>query len=84
MPLDRHAQLRAAANLPRIGRIARRVRRLLIAHGRMTTPELMRQVYGSPTKHWHYERVREAARKFAEPVRRVARPGCPVLWRLKD
>jgi hypothetical protein len=71
----------------RIGRIQRRVRRLLIVHGEMTTPQLRQAIYGSPTKHWHYRPVGDAARKFAVEVGRRSRHGMRgrpgILWRLK-
>jgi hypothetical protein len=63
--------------------VQRRVRRLLIVHGEMTTPQLCQAIYGRLTQHWQYERVRLAARKFAVECGRQRSPGCPVLWRLK-
>ena len=84
-PADRHAQLVSAANRPRVGRIQRRVHHALIIAGKpMLTADIIRKVYPGPIKHWHYRQVRELALRFAEPVRRVARPGCPVLWRLRE
>jgi hypothetical protein len=72
-------------NRPRVGRIQTRVRRELIASGRpLTTRELMDRIYPRPTQHWQYRVVRGAAAKFAEPVRRIRRPGHPWVWRLKD
>ena len=50
-PTDRARQLVFAANLPRIGRIERQVRRLLIINKRMTTTELTRRIYRT-TKPW--------------------------------
>jgi hypothetical protein len=66
------------------GRIQTMVRRLLIVHGRMTTLQLMRAIYGSPTHLWHYGSVNGAAEKFAERVRKVRSRGHPVLWQLRD
>jgi hypothetical protein len=43
----------------------------------------MRAIYGSPTQHWQYRRVREAAPKFAERLYRRRSRGGPVVWRLK-
>jgi hypothetical protein len=49
MPFDRHRQLVVVANQPRIGRVERLIRRLLITAGRpMTTTELMRAIYPRP------------------------------------
>jgi hypothetical protein len=79
---NRARQLTLAANSPRVGRIERQVRRLLIVRGRMTTTQLMKAIYGSPTQHWHYERVRRAASKFAVEFGRKRSPGVPIIWRL--
>jgi hypothetical protein len=72
-----------SAKRPPTGRIQTRVRRLLIAHGWMTTPQLMRAIYPCPTQHWHYGSVRDAARKFAVEDRRQRSRGEPIIWRLK-
>jgi hypothetical protein len=61
----------------------RRARRLLIVRGQMTTMQLMHAIYGRPTQHWHYERVRLAARKFAVESGRRRSAGAPIVWRLK-
>jgi hypothetical protein len=63
--------------------IQRRVRRLLIVHGEMTTPQLRQAIYGSPTKHWQYRPVGDAARKFAIECGRRRSAGAPIVWRLK-
>jgi hypothetical protein len=49
----------------------------------MTTPQLRQAIYGSPTKHWQYRPVGDAARKFAIEVSRRRSAGAPILWRLK-
>jgi hypothetical protein len=72
-----------AANSPRVGKIERQVRRLLIVRGRMTTTQLMEAIYPRPTQHWHYERVRRAASKFAIECGRRRSPGVPIIWRLR-
>jgi hypothetical protein len=47
-PRDRRRSVDIAANSPRVGKIERRVRRLLIVRGDMTTPQLMQAIYPSP------------------------------------
>jgi hypothetical protein len=85
MPSARRPHIPRRANRPRVGRIQCRVHRALIIAGKpMLTADIIRKVYPGPIKHWHYRQVRESALRFAEPVRRVARPGCPVLWKLRD
>jgi hypothetical protein len=80
---DRHQQLVSAANRPRVGRIVCRVRRLLVINGSMTTGDIARSIYGRPTQHWQYERVRSAAARFAVEARRRRSAGAPIVWRLR-
>jgi hypothetical protein len=78
----RHSQLVEAARRPRIGWLARKIRRLLIIAGKpLMTRALVRMTHSEPIKHWMYERVRQAASKFAEIVSR-GRGG--FLWALKQ
>jgi hypothetical protein len=69
-----------AARAPRVGRVQRQIRRLLIIRGQMTTVELAGSIYARPTKSWHRWNVRRAALKVAVHVQR-GRGGW--LWRLK-
>jgi hypothetical protein len=76
---NRERSVVIAANSPRVRRIERQVRRLLIVRGQMSTTQLMKAIYGSPTQHWHYERVRRAARKFAAETHRRRSRGMPIV-----
>jgi hypothetical protein len=81
-PHDRRPRVPNAPH--RLGRVARKVRRLLIVVGNpLTTGELARNVYGAPIRRWHYARIRLAARKFAVEVGRRRSAGAPIVWRLK-
>jgi hypothetical protein len=75
--------LAAAALRPRIGRLARQIRRSLIVAGKpLTTPQIARRVYRT-TQYWHVANVYRAAPRVAERVGYRASRGKPVLWRLK-
>jgi hypothetical protein len=81
--MDRHAQLVAAANRPRLGALARRIRRSLIIAGKpLTTPQIARRIYRT-THYWQVGNVYRAAPRVAERVRQVRSAGLPVLERLK-
>jgi len=70
-PFSRHRQVVHAANQPRTGRIARLIRRVLIIAGTpLTTTELIGHIYDRPIKHWMYDGVRKAAKKFCVAVGR--------------
>jgi len=58
------------AALPRLGRVQRQIRRLLLIHGAMATPTLADRIYAHPTKKWHRYNVRRSAIKFAVEERR--------------
>jgi hypothetical protein len=68
-----------AARAPRVGRVQRQIRRLLIVRGQMTTVALAGSIYARPTKSWHRWNMRRAAPKVAVRVRGHDHP---VLWRL--
>jgi hypothetical protein len=74
------AWMSAIAAFPRLGHLQRQIRRLLLTHGPMTTPELAGHIYARPTKNWHRYNVRRSATKFAE---RVGKRQRSVLWALK-
>jgi hypothetical protein len=83
VPSIRHQQIVAAARRPRIGRLARQIRRLLIVAGKpLTTPQIARGVYRT-TQPWQVGNVYRAAPKVAERVRKLRSTGSPVLWKLK-
>jgi hypothetical protein len=70
--------------LPRVGRVQRQVRRLLVIHGPLPTGELARRINSCPTaEDWQLTQVRASARKFAVECGRRRSPGAPILWRLK-
>lgn len=78
----------------RIGAIEQAVHRELVLHGDMLTGALARAVYierwrapGEPAptlKPWMRDRIKIAARTFADPVARSRGPGRPWLWRLRS
>jgi hypothetical protein len=82
-PPDRHRSVVIAARAPRVGRVERLVRRQLIISGALTTAQLAKRIYGSPTKHWHYFNVRRAAPKFAVEISRRRPIGTPIVWKLR-
>jgi hypothetical protein len=82
-PAARRPTVLARPDLPRVGRIQRQIRRLLIVRGDMTTGELARSIYSRPTQHWQRRQVREAARKFCVEHARRRSAGVPIIWRLK-
>jgi hypothetical protein len=84
MPLDRRPSSTTRTDYSRIGRVERRVRRVLIVHGKpMSTTELRLAVYGQPFRDWQRKQIRRAAAKFAVEVGRRRSGGMPTVWRLK-
>jgi hypothetical protein len=83
MPLDRRPNSTARTDYSRIGRVERRVRRVLTIHGKpMSTTELRLAVYGQPFREWQRKQIRKSASKFAVEVG-GRRSGAPIVWRLK-
>jgi hypothetical protein len=83
-PLIRRPNSVARTDYSRIGRIERRVRRVLIVHGEpMSTTELRLAVYGQPFRDWQRKQIRRAVAKFAVECGRRRPGGMPIVWRLK-
>jgi hypothetical protein len=70
-----------AACAPRVGRVQRQIRRLLVIRGQMNAVELAGSIYARPTKSWHRWNVKRAAVKFCVRIRGHHHP---VLWKLND
>lgn len=86
-PPDR-AQMIALASLPHEGRVMRQVRRAFVASGMepLCMGDFLAWTYPSLErfKHWHRWSVRRALLRYATPIGRSRKQGCPVIWAPRD